>query len=262
MPRTPSVSDLREELRAYYDPLLPLWDASLSDRGDLGFWRERASAWSDETVLELGCGSGRVTEVLAGPAAAVVGIDLNLASLREARRRLGPIDGVHLLAADMRFFALGRRFPVAVAANDPFSHLRSDAGRQSAVDRIAEHLEPGGTLVLDALWFSDAWLEEARSGEGKTLDRTVSGGESGREVRVRHTWQAAPEGRLCTARYQVWIDGERRGDATFRGRCWSVDELGRRFERAGLRVGRLFGDYEGSEWHPDAPRLVAEGVRR
>lgn len=262
MTRTPSVSDLREELRAYYEPLLPFWDATLSDRGDLRFWRERAQAWSGGTVLELGCGSGRVTEVLADGADGVVGIDLNLEALRAARRRIPPGDRVRLVAADMRTLTLGRRFPAVVAANDPFSHLRSDVGRQEALDRAAALLEPGGTLVLDALWLSDEWLEEARTDTGRSLERVVDrGDEDGGELRVRQTWRAAPEGRICSARYEVWIDGELRGDGTFRGRCWSIDELRDRFERAGLRVDRLLGDYDGSAWHPDAPRLVAEGIR-
>lgn len=261
MPRPPSTPELREELRSYYDPLLPYWDATLADRGDLDFWRERAEAWSGRTVLELGCGNGRVTEVLAGAGGRVVGVDLNLGALDEARSRLGGSDDVRLVAADMRELALGRRFPVAVAANDPFSHLRADADRQRALDRIAAHLAPGGLFVLDALWLSDDWLEEARTEGGRTEERTVTDRADGRELRVRHTWRPAPEGRRFEARYEVWIDGERRGDTTFRGRCWSIDELRERYAAAGLRVDRLLGDYDGSEWHPDARRLVAEGVR-
>lgn len=260
MPHTPSGSDLREELRSYYGPLLPFWDATLAERGDLAFWRRRAEGWSGRTVLELGCGTGRVTEVLAERGARVLGLDLNLEALRRARARLGP--GATLVCADMRSFALGRRFPAAVAANDPFSHLRSDEGRQRALERVAAHLEPDGRLVLDALWFSEAWLAEARSEGGKVLEREVEAAGGRPALRIRHSWRCEEASRRCTARYELRVDGEARGATTFRGRAWSIRELHRRLAAAGLRLRRLHGDYEGRRWHPNAERLIAEAVRR
>lgn len=265
MPNPPSTSELRDELAAYYGPLLPYWDATLSGRGDLGFWRRRAGDWSKRTLLELGCGNGRVTEVLAGRAGRVVGLDLNLEALREARRRLAGRGNAALLAADMRTFAMGRRFPVLVAANDPFSHLRTDRGRRRAMERASAHLEPGGRLVLDALWLSESWLEEARSEEGK-VHEFAPGGEgtgdgTGPELRVRHRWRCPPEGRVCTARFEVWAGGVRRVEATFRGRVWSMEELRRLLSESGLELERLHGDYAGGAWHPDADRLVVEAVR-
>src|SRR3954447_11002450 len=59
------------------------WGAQILDRLDLR---------GDETVLDLGCGTGRVTEQLLerlGPGAAVVGIDGSAAMVAEATRLLG-----------------------------------------------------------------------------------------------------------------------------------------------------------------------------
>ena len=51
-----------EEVRRYYEAILPYYDESLADRGDLPFWE--AMAAGSKRILELGCGTGRVTEVL------------------------------------------------------------------------------------------------------------------------------------------------------------------------------------------------------
>lgn len=263
MTQFPSESRLRGELETYYGPLLPHWDRTLAGRGDLPFWRWVAEAWPGRHVLELGAGSGRVTEVLAPAARRVVALDLVPEAVRRARRRLRGADHVHPLVADMRTFRLGARFGLVVAANDPFCHLRSDDGRRRALERVAEHLDPDGRFVLDALWFPDAWLEEAARPGGRTLTHPVppEGGEESEEeeagLRVCQRWRCWREERLCEAEFEL-----RRGDrtivtSTFRGRYWTPGEIEARFRHAGLSLERRWGDYRRSEWTPSSSHLVA-----
>lgn len=54
----------------------------------------------DDTVLELGCGYGRVLKQLSKKAGEVVGIDTSLTSLQLARQTLADIPHIHLLAMD------------------------------------------------------------------------------------------------------------------------------------------------------------------
>lgn len=253
--RSPSEGELREELRGYYDPLLPYWDRTLEHRGDLPFWSELAREWAGERVLELGAGTGRVTRALAAEAGEVVALDLDLEALRMARDRLADGSPVRCVLADMRTFRLGKRFPRIAAADDPFSHLRSDADRDRALERVAEHLAPDGTFVLDALWFSEATLAEATSPEGRSA-RHVSGGGSGETlVEVRHTWRCDPDTRLCRAEYEVRAEGRSRS-TTFRGRYWTREEADRRLEAAGLAVREAWGDYGRAAWTPEAEHLI------
>lgn len=258
----PAGDELREELQAYYRPLLPLWDRTLAGRGDRDFWRRAAEEREGRAGLELGAGSGRVTEVLAGRLRPLVGLDLNLEALRRARRRLTGRPRVHLLMADMRRFRLDARFSLVVAANDPFSHLRSDEGRSAALRRVAEHLSEGGAFVLDALWFPEEWRREASGPGGKTLEHSppASGDES--PLTVRHTWRCDPGSARCTARFECRREGEVEARSVFVGRYWTRDELRRRFEHAGLAVERVWGDYDRGRWRPDSRHLVVEATPR
>lgn len=258
-----SESGLRAELEAYYEPLLPHWDRTLADRGDLEFWRRAVASREDPSVLELGAGSGRVTEVLAPAARRVVALDLVPGALRRARERLPGARNVLPLAADMRTFRLDARFDLVVAANDPFSHLRTDRGRRRALERVAGHLAPDGRFLLDALWFTDPWLEEAAGPDGKRWESAVPAGEAreagadgAEELRVRQRWRCRPEARLCEAEYELLLDGRRVAASTFRGRYWTPEEIERSFRRAGLVVEELWGDYRRSAWTPSSDRLV------
>lgn len=260
MPETPSESRLQSELRDYYGPLLPHWDRSLENRGDLSFWDRAASAGPDRPILELGAGSGRITRVLVRSGRPVVALDLNPEAVRRARRRLADQGGVHLLVADMRTFRLAGRFELVAAGNDPFCHLRTDEGRDRALARVAEHLEPEGRFLLDALWFSEEWLEEAAGSGGKTVRTSIGGEGDDPPLEVRQRWRCDPSERLCVARYEVREPGGEPASSSFRGRYWSASELEARLDRAGLRIRHRWGGYDGSEWSPGASHLVVEAV--
>lgn len=99
--------------------------------------------FSPSTVLDAGCGTGRVAIELARHGIDVVGVDLDESMLATARR-LAP----HLtwVTADLTALDLGRVFDLAVmAGNVP---LFTAAGSQARlVAGVARHLKPAGLLV-------------------------------------------------------------------------------------------------------------------
>lgn len=134
-------------------------DAELYDRyarglpGELEFYVEEASR-AGGPVLELGCGTGRILLPAAEAGAQMVGLDRAPAMLEVLRRKLAALpeevqSRVELAQADMRSFELGRRFPLILIPYRAFLHLLTDAEQRMALERIREHLEPGGRLVLN-----------------------------------------------------------------------------------------------------------------
>lgn len=112
--------------------------------GDLAFYRRACNGVS--SVLELGCGDGRVLSVLDVPERH--GLDLHEGLLDSARARMG--DEVHLHCTDMRTFAFDRAFDRIVLPFSGVYCLLDDAALRACLARVLSHLEPGGAFVLDA----------------------------------------------------------------------------------------------------------------
>jgi len=90
------------------------------------------------TVLEPGCGGGRMLEALAERGCQVVGIDTSPQMVELSRRRLGPRGEV--FEADMTHFDLGRTFDGAVCPINTLLHL-SPAELARHLYRMSQHLE-------------------------------------------------------------------------------------------------------------------------
>ncbi len=120
---------------------------------DIGFLRDLARRVGGP-VLELGCGTGRVTVPLAEAGIPIVGLDRSrpMLDVAEERRRSLPPDvrrRLRFVEGDMADFRLGRRFGLVFAAFRVFMALPDPESQRAALATIRRHLRPGGSLVLD-----------------------------------------------------------------------------------------------------------------
>jgi SAM-dependent methyltransferase len=95
------------------------------------------------SVLDAGCGTGRVAIELARRGVDVVGVDLDPAMLVRAR---GKAAGLTWVEGDLAEVDLGRRFDVVVLAGNVMIFLEPGTER-AVVANLARHLEPGGALI-------------------------------------------------------------------------------------------------------------------
>lgn len=116
---------------------------------DVGFYRGLALALGG-TVLELGCGTGRVTAPLVRAGIDVVGLDLSLDMLRAARARGVP----RLVQGDMRRFAFGAgTFALAAIPYNSLQLLLDDDAVVACLRSAAESLAPHGLIAFEATDF-------------------------------------------------------------------------------------------------------------
>src|SRR5581483_3116839 len=95
------------------------------------------------SVLDAGCGTGRVGRELARRGLDVVGVDLDDSLLVNARRKAPDVPW-HL--ADLATVDLGRTFECVVAAGNVMVFL-TPGSEQDVLSNIARHLSPGGVLI-------------------------------------------------------------------------------------------------------------------
>jgi ubiquinone/menaquinone biosynthesis C-methylase UbiE len=121
--------------------------------GEIDFYVHRAIE-SGGPVLELGCGTGRVSWPIARAGVSIVGLDRSQGMLNVAeRKRVGETKDassrVRFVSGDMSDFELGETFSLAIIPFRAFLMLTSPAAQRGALACIRRHLKPGGRLIVD-----------------------------------------------------------------------------------------------------------------
>lgn len=146
-------------MAAFYDSpfLAEAYDAFYREHlpqvaGDVDFYAALAESLGGP-VLEIACGTGRITLPLAERGIEITGVDLSQAMLERAASKAEQLSAeqrqtLTLVLQDMTALDLGRQFGFAFVPFRSFQHLLSVERQRQALAAIHRHLAPGGTLAL------------------------------------------------------------------------------------------------------------------
>jgi SAM-dependent methyltransferase len=113
--------------------------AGHNPHGEADFvWRYRP-----ESVLDAGCGTGRVAIELARRGVRVLGVDADADMIASARAKAPSLPWMQ---ADLAEFETAERFDIVVLAGNVVPYIAADR-RPAAVLRCAAALAPGGRLI-------------------------------------------------------------------------------------------------------------------
>jgi SAM-dependent methyltransferase len=123
-------------------------------------------------VLEVACGTGRVSIPMARAGFAVTGLDIVPGMLERARSKSSGL-AVRWVEGDARSFDLGARFRLIFLTGNAFQAFLTRADQEALLERIRAHLDPEGLFAFETRnprWpCSSADEPPPRSGEGRGL---------------------------------------------------------------------------------------------
>lgn len=143
-------------------------------------------------VLDLACGTGRHSVLLARRGAFVIGVDKTDAYLKVARRAARGLPNCLFARGDMRRLPFNGEFDAAMNVWTSFGYFDKESDDLKALKGVARALKPGGLFLIDLLDF--AWVK--KHGQQRRWDRRADGAyllqdavwSEGRDPKIINAW--------------------------------------------------------------------------
>ncbi len=198
-------------------------------------------------VLDLCCGPGRCSLVLARKGFRVTGVDMTAFLLDKAREKAAHEElAIEWVQEDMRLYKRVEAYDLVINMFTSFGYFDRKEDDLVVLRNIFDSLKPGGHLVIDLV---------GKEMLARGLQPTSS--------------EKLPDGRMMIERHHIfddwsriyneWIilDKENIKTFTFYHTIYSGQELKARLVRTGFTEIKLYGDLDGNDYDQDANRLIA-----
>jgi len=237
------------------------------------------SALAEETggpVLEIACGTGRVSIPIARLGYSVTGLDIVPGMLELARSKSANLP-TRWVEDDARTFNLGEKFRLIFLTGNAFQAFLTNSDQEALLQRVWEHLHDGGLFAFETR--NPRWGDSASRGrhlEGKglfALLETQTEEEHwttyldiyGRQVRVSmiqvydHVTQI-----LHWTTYRRWLDddGEQTSVTRIAVRFTFPQELAALLHYNGFTINRQYGDWDLDPLSASSPSIITVCSRR
>jgi SAM-dependent methyltransferase len=206
----------------------------------------KLTRFQGKAILDLCCGPGRHSCLLAKKRYQVTGVDRTSYLLNKARARARKHKvKVEWIKSDMRQFTRPNGFDMALSLFTSFGYFDDKAEDSRVLNNIHASLKRRGILVMDLV--GKEWLAKVfQPTRSETLENNtllVQRGEIFDEwSRIRNEW--------------ILIKGKRAERFSLHHTLYSGQELKMLLHAAGFPKVKLYGNLEGDEYGLGASRLV------
>ena len=203
-----------------------------------------------ELVLDLACGTGRMTRALAQRGYDMIGVDGSDSMLSEAYMKGG--EGVLYLLQDMREFELYGTVGAVVCCLDSINYLLSDEDVKTTFKNVHNYLDPDGVFIFD--------MNTPYKFENIYGDMSYILEDEGEDGAVFCGWQNDydRESGICDFYLSLFEENEDgsydRSDEHQRERCYALDTVKKLLCESGFELLGIYSDYSFSECAEDTER--------
>jgi SAM-dependent methyltransferase len=212
-------------------------------------------------ILDLACGHGRHSVLLARAGYRVTGLDRSAHMLWRGRAAAasGSVEAgdgrVEWVRGDMRRLPFaagvspGKPFDACINLFTSFGYFEDDAENEQVIAEAARLLKPGGKFLIDVsnrdYCLLRMWPASWRHyGAAIILEQTAFDPET---CRFHNTF--------------TWVEGDKRESLAHSVRYYTAPELKGMLQRAGLEQVGVYGDFDGRPLTLDSKRIIVVGKK-
>ncbi len=199
-----------------------------------------------QKILDLACGFGRHSVLLAESGFAVTGYDLSEGFLKKARELAESLSvGLDLQQGDMRELKYENEFDAVINMFTAFGFFEREDEDLKVLEGVYKALKPGGQFLMDVL-NRDYALSQ-------TLDRRWT--KENDMFMLEERFFDYFSSRLELGNKLIFPTGEIK-EASYSIRLYTLTEMLDLFQKVGLVLTDVYGDFGGALYNAESSRMI------
>ena len=209
---------------------------------DLQFYKKWLPKNKEAKILELCCGTGRLTVPIAKAGYNICGVDYTSSMLEQAKVKASEAGlEINFIEADIRSLNLQEKFDFIFIPFNSIHHLYKNEDLFKAFNGVKNHLKEEGLFLLDCFNPNIQYIVEGEKEQKKIAEYTT---KDGRAVLIKQTMRYESATQINRIEWHYFINGEFHSIQNLDMRLFFPQELDSYLEGAGFEIIHKFGSFE------------------
>ena len=236
-----------------------IYDANIYDGmnthvEDLQFYKKWLPTNKDARILELCCGTGRLTLPIAKDGYNICGVDYTPSMLEQAKSKAAEAGlKINFIQADIRTLNLQEKFDLIFIPFNSIHHLYRNEDLFKALACVKNHLKEGGLFLLDCFNPDIQYIVESEKGQVVIAEYTT---DDGREVLIKQTMRYESATQINRIEWHYFINEEFHSTQNLDMRLFFPQELDSYLEQAGFDIVHKFGGFEEEPFRNESEKQI------
>ncbi|MEL7118390.1 MAG: class I SAM-dependent methyltransferase [Bacteroidota bacterium] len=231
-----------------------IYDGLNTSLSDLQFYKRWLPKNKAARILELCCGTGRLTLPIAKDGYDISGVDFTPSMLEQAKTRAKE-EGVEIefIEADMRTLDLPEKYDLIFIPFNSIHHLYKNEDLFKALNVVKKHLKDGGSFLLDCFNPNIRYILEGEKEQQQIAEYTT---EDGRGVAIKQEMQYESKNQINRIEWHYFINGEFDSVQKLDMRMYFPQELDAYLKWSGFKIIHKFGSFEEEVFNDDSDKQI------
>ena len=236
-----------------------IYDANIYDGlntflSDLQFYKKWLPKNKDAKILELCCGTGRLTIPIAKEGYNICGVDYTSSMLEQAKAKANQVGvGIDFIEADIRALDLQGQFDLIFIPFNSIHHLYGNEDLFKALECVKKHLKDGGLFLLDCFNPNIQYIVENEKEQAIIAEYTT---DDGRNVLIKQTMHYESATQINRIEWHYFINGKFHSIQNLDMRLFFPQELDSYLKQTGFNIIHKYGGLEGEMFSDESEKQI------